>query len=137
MNERIIGLDIGDIRIGIAVSDHSGTIASPLEVLVRKGWGPDVRHILSICDRYETRRIVSGLPLNMNGTEGAQASKTREFCAQLEKAGLIVAFQDERLSTVSAEEAMLQADLSRESRKSKVDKVAAALILQMWLDKNK
>ena len=137
MNERVVCLDVGDVRIGIAVSDPTRTIATPVEVLRRVGWGPDTRRIADICRRYDTVEVLSGLPLNMDGTEGFQAGKVREFCAQLEKAGLRVQYQDERLTTVSAEDAMLEADLSREERKSRVDKVAAALILQQWLDEQK
>ena len=134
MNERIVALDIGDVRIGIAVSDPSRTIASPVEVITRVGWGPDTRKIKAICNRYETTCILSGLPLNMDGSEGFQATKVRDFCGQLEKAGLTVVFQDERLSTVSAEEALLEGNLSRAERKKNVDKVAAAVFLQQWLD---
>ena len=134
MNERIVALDIGDVRIGIAVSDPTRTIASPVEVLTRVGWGPDTRKIKAICDRYETTCILSGLPLNMDGSEGFQAAKVRDFCTQLEEAGLTVVFQDERLSTVSAEEALLAGNLSRAERKKNVDKVAAAVFLQQWLD---
>ena len=134
MNERIVCLDIGDVRIGVAVSDPTGTIASPVEVIRRVGWGPDTRKIREICDRYETVRVLSGLPLNMDGSEGFQAKKVRDFCGQLEKAGLQVVFQDERLSTVTAEDALLEGDLSRSSRKNNVDKVAAAIILRQWLE---
>ena len=134
MNERIVCLDIGDVRIGVAVSDPTGTIASPVEVITRIGWGPDTRKIKEICDRYETVRILSGLPLNMDGTEGFQAEKVRRFCLQLEKAGLDVTFQDERLSTVSAEDALIEGGISRQDRKRVVDKVAASVILQQWLD---
>lgn len=133
MNERIVCLDIGDVRIGVAVSDPTGTIASPVEVIQRVGWKPDTRKILDICHRFQTNRILSGLPLNMDGSEGFQAEKVRLFCAQLEKAGLQVAFQDERLSTVAAEDALLEGGLSRGERKQKVDKVAASVILQQWL----
>ncbi len=136
MNERIIALDIGDVRIGVAVSDPSRTIAAPLEVITRVGWGPDTRKIAEICSRYNTSLIVSGLPLNMDGTEGFQAEKVRGLCAKLEEAGLTVYFQDERLTTVSAEEALLEENLSRQFRKTKVDKVAAALILEQWLREN-
>ena len=134
MNERIVCLDIGDVRIGVAVSDPTGTIASPVEVIQRVGWGPDVKKIKAICDRYETNRILSGLPLNMDGSEGFQAGKVRDFCRQLEAAGMNVTFQDERLSTVSAEEALLEDGMSRQGRKKKVDKVAASVILQQWLN---
>ena len=137
MNERIVCLDIGDVRIGVAVSDPAGIIASPVEVIRRVGWGPDVRKIKAICDRYETDRILSGLPLNMDGSEGFQAQKVREFCRQLENAGLRVVFQDERLSTVTAEDALLEGGLSRGGRKQVVDKVAASVILQQWLETNK
>ena len=137
MNERIVCLDIGDVRIGVAVSDPAGIIASPVEVIRRVGWGPDVRKIKAICDRYETDRILSGLPLNMDGSEGFQAQKVREFCRQLENAGLRVVFQDERLSTVTAEDALLESGLSRGGRKQVVDKVAASVILQQWLETNK
>jgi len=134
MNGRIISLDIGDVRIGVAVSDPSRTIAFPLEVITRIGWGPDVRRIKEICDRYETYTVVSGLPLNMDGTEGFQAQKVRTFCAQLEKSGICVLYQDERLSTVSADDALSEANVSRSDRKKNVDKIAAAIILEQWLN---
>lgn len=134
MNKRILALDIGDARIGIAVSDPGRIIASPVEVLHRVGWGPDTRRILQLCQEYETDEILSGLPLNMDGTEGFQAKKVRDFCAQLEKAGLKVYYQDERLTTVTAEDALLEDNMSRLGRKGTVDKVAAAVILRQWLD---
>ena len=134
MNERILCLDIGDVRIGVAVSDPARTIASPVEVIRRVGWGPDTKKICELCRRYETSEVLSGLPLNMDGTEGFQARKVRDFCVQLEKAGLHVIFQDERLTTVSAEEVLLESELSRADRKTKVDMVAAAFILRQWLD---
>ena len=133
MNERIVALDIGDVRIGVAVSDPTRTIASPVEVITRVGWGPDTRKIKAICDRFETTLVVSGLPLNMDGSEGFQAAKVRDLCAQLTKAGLTVVFQDERLSTVTAEDALLEGNISRAERKGKVDKVAAAIILEQYL----
>ena len=88
MNERIVCLDIGDVRIGVAVSDPTGTIAAPVEVIRRIGWGPDTARIREICDCFQTDRILAGLPLNMDGSEGFQAAKIRSFCGQLEKAGL-------------------------------------------------
>lgn len=134
MNERILALDIGDARIGIAVSDASRLIASPVEVLHRVGWGPDVKRITELCREYDTTVVLSGLPLNMDGTAGFQAQKVTQFCNQLEKAGLTVYYQDERLTTVTAEKALLEDDMRRENRKQTVDKVAAAVILQQWLD---
>ena len=134
MNDRIVCLDIGDVRIGVAVSDPTGTIASPVETVHRVGWGPDTRRIKEICDRFETYLVLSGLPLNMDGSEGFQAEKVRAFCAQLEKAGLRIIFQDERLSTVAADEALIEGGVSRSGRKQLVDKVAAAVILQQYLE---
>ena len=134
MNDRIVCLDIGDVRIGVAVSDPTGTIASPVEIVHRVGWGPDTRRIKEICDRFETDLVLSGLPLNMDGSEGFQTEKVRAFCAQLEKAGLRIIFQDERLSTVAADEALIEGGVSRSGRKQLVDKVAAAVILQQYLE---
>ncbi|MDO4482938.1 MAG: Holliday junction resolvase RuvX [Clostridia bacterium] len=137
MNERIVCLDIGDVRIGIAVSDETRTIATPVEVLKRVGWGPDVKHIAAVCAQYNTTEILSGLPLNMDGSAGFQTQKVQQFCQQLEKAGLTVYYQDERLTTVTAENALLEDNMSRAGRKQNVDKVAAAVILQQWLDTQK
>ena len=134
MNERILALDVGDARIGIAVSDPTRTLAQPVEVLQRKGWGPDTRRIQELCAAYDTRLVLSGLPLNMDGTAGEQARKVREFCAQLEKLGLTVYYQDERLTTVSAEQALIHGNMHRRERRQVVDKVAAVVILQSWLD---
>ena len=134
MSGRILCLDVGDVRIGVAVSDPTGTIATPVEVIRRIGWGPDCRRIRQLCDQYETETVLSGLPLNMDGTEGPQAAKVRQFCAQVEKQGLHVIFQDERLTTVEAEEALMEDGQDWRERRRSVDKVAAALILQEYLD---
>ncbi len=134
MNERIIALDVGDARIGVAVSDASRMIASPIDTIHRVGFGPDVKKVLAICQQYDTNLILSGLPLNLNGTEGPQAAKVRLFCEQLEKAGLEVYYQDERLTTVTAENALLESNMHRAQRRQNVDKVAAAVILQQYLD---
>ena len=134
MNERILALDIGDARIGVAVSDPARIIASPVEVIHRVGWGPDVRRIRELCEQYETTLVLSGWPLNMDGTAGFQSEKVRLFCEQLEKAGLQVFYQDERLTTVTAEHALLEGNMHRRERRQTVDKVAAAVILQQWLD---
>ena len=134
MNERILCLDIGDVRIGVAVSDSMRMIASPVEVIKRVGFGPDVKRISALCQQYDTTLILSGLPLNMDGSEGFQAQKVKLFCEQLEKAGLTVYYQDERLTTVTAESALLEGNMHRAERKQNVDKVAAAVILQQWLD---
>ena len=134
MNKRILCLDVGDARIGVAVSDPNRIIATPVEVIHRVGWGPDSRRIKILCDRYETDEVLSGLPLNMDGSEGFQARKVKEFCAQVEKQGLKVFYQDERLTTVTAEDALIEGRVSRQERKDTVDKIAAAVILRQWLD---
>ena len=134
MNERIVALDIGDARIGVAVSDAMRLIASPVEVIRRVGFGPDVKRVQEICRQYDTSIVLSGLPYNMDGTLGFQSEKVRLFCQQLEKAGLTVYYQDERLTTVTAEYALLEDNMHRAQRRQNVDKVAAAVILQQWLD---
>lgn len=134
MNERIIALDVGDRRIGIAVSDPFGFTAQPVETYTRVGYGPDTRRIAQLAGQYETNRILCGLPLNMDGTQGFQTQKVREFAEKLTEAGLAVEFYDERMTTVLAEGALLEADMRRENRKKKVDMVAAVMILQSYLD---
>ena len=79
MSKRIVALDVGDVRIGIAVSDPTRTIAQPLETYTRVGYGPDARYLKALCDRNETDEVLLGLPLNMDGSAGIQAEKTRAF----------------------------------------------------------
>lgn len=134
MNERIVALDVGDRRIGIAVSDPLGVTAQPIETYTRIGYGPDSRHIAEIARRYETDRILCGLPRNMDGTQGFQVEKVKEFAAKLEELGLVVEYYDERITTMLAESALLEANMRREDRKKKVDMVAAVVILQSYLD---
>ena len=134
MNERIVALDVGDRRIGIAVSDPLGITAQPIETYTRVGYGPDTRRIAQLAQQYVTNRILCGLPLNMDGTQGFQTQKVREFAEKLTEAGLAVEFYDERMTTVLAEGALLEADMRRENRKKKVDMVAAVMILQSYLD---
>ncbi|MGN0794214.1 MAG: Holliday junction resolvase RuvX [Aristaeellaceae bacterium] len=137
MNERIICLDIGDARIGVAASDATRLIATPIDTIYRVGWGPDVRRVAAICEQYETTQVLAGWPLNMDGTAGFQSEKVKKFCEQLEKAGLTVYYQDERLTTVTATNALIEGNMHRAERKHNVDKVAAAVILQQWLDTNR
>ena len=132
---RIVCLDVGDRRIGVAVSDALRMIASPHSVITRVGWGPDVKQIAKVCEEVQADYVLCGLPKNMDGTEGFQAEKVRQFAAQIEKAGYQVFFEDERLSTVSAEHALIEGGMHREDRRSHVDKVAAAVILQQHLDR--
>lgn len=130
---RVIALDVGDVRIGIAVSDPTGTIAQPLEVYRRVGYGPDCRYVEGLCRQYATHSVVVGMPLNMDGTAGGQAQKAKAFGEVLNNAGLEVFYQDERLTTVTAEQALIDGKMRRENRRQTVDKIAAALILEQWL----
>ncbi len=133
MTGRIVALDVGDKRIGIAVSDPTRTIASPLETYTRVGYGPDARYIKALCERNETAEVLLGLPLNMDGSAGVQAEKTKAFGNVLSEAGLHVFYTDERLTTVTAHRALIEGNMRREERKLHVDKVAAAVILEQWL----
>ena len=134
MSGRVLALDVGDKRIGIAVSDETRLIATPHSVYTRVGYGPDTRPIAQLCRDLSASLVVCGLPRNMDGSIGFQAEKVRAFAEQLTKNGLTVEFQDERMSTVSAHQALIEGGMHRENRKETVDKVAAAVILQQYLD---
>ena len=132
---RIIGLDVGEKRIGVAVSDELAIAAHPLTVIVRDGLEKDLRKIEEIVQEYSAVGIVVGLPLNMNGTIGESAKRVLSFTDSLKKKfSVSVETWDERLTTVSSEKVLLEADLSREKRKKVIDKVAATLLLQCYLD---
>ena len=130
---RVIAMDVGDVRIGVAVSDPLGLIAQPLEVYRRVGYAPDVKYALALCERFETSRVVLGLPLNMDGTMGGQAEKVKALGERMAQAGMQVEYQDERMTTVTAERALIDGHMRRENRRETVDKVAAAVILEQWL----
>lgn len=132
---RVLGLDVGDKRIGVALSDATGLIASPHSVYTRVGYGPDARHFAALAQETKAELLVLGLPLNMDGSRGFQAEKVEAFAGKLKEAGLAVEMIDERLTTVSAEHALIEGGMNRRERKGTVDAVAAALILQSWLDK--
>ena len=131
---RVLALDVGDVRIGVAVSDRSRTIAQPLTVYRRVGYGPDSAFFVRLAAEQEAALLVLGLPLNMDGSAGFQAQKVRAFGEVLQKAGLAVTYQDERMTTQSAERALLEGDMRRADRRQTVDKIAAAVILQQWLE---
>ena len=130
---RVVALDVGDVRIGVAVTDPTRTIAQPVEVYKRVGYGPDSRYVVALCERYQTRDVLLGLPLNMDGTRGGQAEKAIAFGKVLEIAGLHVFYWDERMTTVTAERTLIDGGVRREDRKLYVDKVAATVILEQWL----
>ena len=130
-----IGLDVGDVRIGIAVSDMLGMIANARESYTRKGLEKDLRYFTDLAKAENADAFVLGLPKNMDGTEGERGEVTREFGDKLhEFSGLPVVYMDERLSTVAAERMLIQADVRRDKRKKVIDKVAACIILQNYLD---
>lgn len=131
---RLIGLDVGDRRIGIAVSDALGLIASPWGTYTRVGSGADILYFQRLFGDLDAEGFVVGLPRNMDGSEGIQARKARAFGQALQDAGLPAVFWDERLSTVSAHRSLTQGGVRGSRRREAVDRVAAALILQGWLD---
>lgn len=133
---RILGLDIGSKTIGVAVSDPLGWTAQGITTIKRKKKEQDIEEIKSICKEYAVESIVIGLPKNMNNTLGESGERVLEFSKVIEEATkLKIEMWDERLTTVAAHRAMLEADLSREKRKKIVDKIAAIYILQGYLDR--
>lgn len=132
----IAGLDLGTKTIGVAVSDGLRSVASPLTVIRRQKFSLDAAELLRIVAERGLAGLVLGLPRNMDGTEGARAQSTRAFARNLERlTPLPLGFWDERLSTVAAERALLEADASRRKRAEVIDQVAAAYILQGALDR--
>ena len=132
----IAGLDLGTTTIGVALSDLMRSVATPTETIRRKKFGVDAAALLKLTTEREVKGLVLGMPLNMDGSEGPRAQATRAFARNLEKlTSLPITFWDERLSTVAAERAMLEADLSRKRRAELIDHVAAGFILQGWLDR--
>jgi putative Holliday junction resolvase len=133
---RALGIDLGSKRIGIAVSDRSGTIASPLTVLQRSGSvRRDHQAIAALVVEEEAELLVVGLPLNMNGTMGPAAkAAVTEAEALATVVGVPVITFDERRTTVTADRALMEARIGAKERRKYVDKVAAAVLLQTWLD---
>lgn len=132
---RILGLDIGSKRIGVAVSDELGLTAQGLETLACTNPENDIRRILQLVVLWSVDEIVVGMPYNLNGTEGPQARKVRAFIERItDNVSVPVHEWDERLSTVAAERTLLEADMSRAKRRKVIDKLAAVIILQNFLD---
>ncbi len=132
----VAGLDLGDKTIGVAISDRMLTVATPTDTIRRKKFGVDAESLLALLSSREVGGIILGLPRNMDGSEGPRCQKTRAFARNLSQlTPLPITFWDERLSTVAAERAMLEADMSRAKRAEKIDQVAASVILQGALDR--
>lgn len=135
---RIMGLDVGDVRIGVAVSDESRIIAQGLPSIKRLSVKDDIETIKSILIENEVVEIVVGLPKTLNGEVGIQAQKVLNFVESLKLAiNIPIILFDERMTTVSANRALLEADVSRRKRKKAVDMISAVLILQGYLDSHR
>lgn len=135
MSGRVLGLDPGQRRIGVAVSDPSRTIASPVRFIDTKT-GDVAATVRDICDEYEVTLVVVGLPIGLDGSEGRSATLAREFAATIADAtGLETVFQDERFTTHTAEAALIEGGVRRRARKDKRDQIAAAVMLQSYLDR--
>lgn len=134
---RKIALDIGDVRIGIASSDIMGIIAGGYETYTRtKSINKDMQYLAGLIEQKECDTVVLGLPINMDGSYGPSVKKVREFGEKLKKFTAVeIVYQDERLSTVAAEKMLIEGGVRRDKRKKIVDKVAATIILQSYLDK--
>jgi putative Holliday junction resolvase len=135
---RYLALDVGERRIGVALSDETATLASGLETVVRTGGRRDVAAIAALVERHRPEAVLVGLPLNMDGTAGAQAEKVRTFVEEL-KARIEVPFleRDERLTTVEANEILRKSGVAWAQRAALLDKVSATVILQEFLDERK
>lgn len=135
-NRAIAGLDLGDKTIGVALSDLRRQVATPIEVIRREKFTLDAAKLLALLEARGAAGIVLGLPLNMDGSIGPRVQATQAFARNLEKlTALPICYWDERLSTVAAERALLEADTSRKRRKEVIDQVAAGYILQGALDR--
>lgn len=132
---RILGLDVGDKTIGVAVSDLLGLTAQGITTIRRVGLDRDLERLLEIIEEYDVELVVIGMPKNMNGTIGTQGKKVEDFANFLKKRiKPTITFWDERLTTLAAERTLIEADVSRKKRKLVIDKLAAVYILQNYLD---
>jgi putative Holliday junction resolvase len=134
--ERVLAIDLGTKRIGLAVSDRLGLAAHPLPVLTRRGPREDLRELARVVRDHEVDRVVVGLPRLMSGEEGTAAAGARSFADSLKSAigEMDVDLWDERLTTVEAERMLIESNVKRRKRKQIIDSVAATLILQDWLE---
>jgi putative Holliday junction resolvase len=132
--KRVLAIDYGTKRIGVALSDELGWTAQPLETLNRRTLDRDIAHIASLVGTYEVRQVLLGFPLQLDGREGPAIEAMREFQSRLEQGVPVpVILWDERLTTKSAEDLLIAADVSRKKRKGVVDRIAASILLQSYL----
>jgi putative pre-16S rRNA nuclease len=135
MQGRIMGLDVGDVRIGVAVSDALGITAQAVTTLKRRGLDSDLCELKALFDKYAADKVVVGYPLNMDGTIGSQADKVKAFAEALSlRLGLSLVLWDERLTTAEARKVLIGGGMRREKRKGVIDQMAAMLLLQSYLD---
>ena len=133
--KRILALDPGTKRIGVAVSDEMGWIAQPLETFERRSLEVDVAHIQALVQQHDVREVLMGMPFRLNGRVGPEAESVQRFIETLEQAlNIPIVAWDERLTSKSAEDLLIEANVSRKKRKGAVDRVAAALLLQSYLE---
>ncbi|MDD4343923.1 MAG: Holliday junction resolvase RuvX [Eubacteriales bacterium] len=134
---RIMALDVGDKKIGVALSDPLKITSQGLETYIRKDTEEDFKYFAELIKNNNVEILVAGLPKNMNGSEGPQADKVKEFIKKLQKyTDVKVDYSDERLTTMEAEKMLISGDVSRKNRKKVIDKVAANLILQNYLQRH-
>ena len=132
----LIGLDLGEKTIGIAVSDNLLSVASPLKTIRRTKFKDDAAELIKIIEERQIQGVILGLPINMDGSEGPRCQSTRAFARNLDKiTDILISFWDERLSTIAAKRVLLEADTSRKRRNQVIDHVAAGYILQGALDR--
>ncbi|MBK5244697.1 MAG: Holliday junction resolvase RuvX [Eubacteriaceae bacterium] len=134
--ERILGIDVGDKRIGIAVTDPLQITAQGVMTYRRKTRDDDLEAFREIIKKYELKKIVAGLPLNMDGTESAQTRKTKNFCQFIKKRlNVEIIYIDERLTSSWSEKILIEGNVSRKKRKEYIDTLAAQMILQSYMDR--
>ncbi|WMM23265.1 Holliday junction resolvase RuvX [Tissierella sp. MB52-C2] len=134
--ERIMGLDVGDKTIGVSVSDLLQMTAQGVTTIRRESKEKDYKALEDLIKEYNIKKVVVGLPKNMNGTLGPQGEKTMKFAEKLKnKFNVQIIYEDERLTTMAAEKLLIEGDVRREKRKGVIDKVAANFILQTYLDR--
>lgn len=135
MAGRLAALDVGDKRIGVAVSDALRLTAQPLGTVQRQSLAKDSAAIRAMLEPYEIEKVIAGLPLTASGQEGDQADRVRHFCQRFHReTGLEVEFQDERFTSAQGERMLIESGVRRKRRREVRDRIAAALILQAWLD---
>lgn len=133
--ERYLGLDVGEKTIGVSVSDPLGFTAQGVTTILRKSKKEDYEALKKIIDEYDIKNVVVGMPVNMNGTIGPSGERAKKFAEKLKnKYDVKIIYQDERMTTMSAEKVLIEGNVRREDRKAYIDKIAAVFILQSFLD---